>query len=78
MDDNFHRMFRIPVGVVEGLSIQDVNQLRILLGSLGVEVEFDPRMRTSVWFFQTRTGVEDIAGILLVLRCGEKGINEKG
>lgn len=77
MDDDFHWVLWIPVGVVERLLIQNIDQLRVLLGTFGVEVEFDPRVRAAVGFLQTRAGVEHIVGVLLVLCCDGEVWGEK-
>lgn len=67
MNHNFDRMFRVPVGVVQRFPVQHVDQLRVLLGAFGVQVEFDSRMWAAVRFLEAGRGVEHVAGVGLFL-----------
>lgn len=57
----------IEMGVVEGLRVQDIDFLWIVLRPSGVQVEIDLGMGTPVRFLKTR--VRGVKGIVLGLCC---------
>lgn len=64
MDDYLGGMPRIEVRVVEGVGVQDIYELRLLLGAPRVQVELDLRVRTPVRLLQARFRHIDLCLVL--------------
>lgn len=64
MDYDLGGMAWIEVRVVQGVRIQDIYELRLLLGASRVQIELDLRMRTAVRLLQARIRHIDLRLVL--------------